>query len=60
MGGSIVIPHAKHKLIENARLITVSDSVNPLIENEQLKQQNEALVAKNKMLEKYIKDNINK
>jgi hypothetical protein len=57
MGGSITIAHAKHDLIENARLVNVSNSKNPLIDNEDLKIQNQALLEKVQLLENYIKTN---
>lgn len=57
MGGSITIPHVKHDLIENARLVNVSNSKNPLIDNEDLKIQNQALLNKIQLLENFIKTN---
>lgn len=54
-GATALIDHDQHKAIEAARLVNIQSNLSTLTENEMLKVQNTALVAKVAMLEGYIK-----
>lgn len=58
LGGSIVLTHDKHRLIDAARKVIVREAPTVELENIKLIADNKALSDKVKMLEKFIEDNI--